>query len=315
MIYTLTLNPAVDRELTVPAISFDTVLRAAKSQVDFGGKGFNVSRLLKGLGCDSTAVGFLGGKAGEILKEGLEGLGIGTDFTWVDGETRTNISIVTPAGGKYIKVNENGPTIAPEKQAELLEKIERLAQPGDWWVLAGSLPPGVPDSIYAQVVGLLNRCGAKTLLDTGGKPLLLGCQEKPFLVKPNTEEARVLTGLPMGSPVDVARAAAQIRAMGAQNVIVSMGKAGALLKTAQETWLAHTPTIMEKNPIGAGDSMVGGLVWALTLGFPLKEALAWGVASGAATASLGGTEVGSRSLIEELRMQVRIESLNGPFDG
>ena len=196
MIYTLTLNPAVDRELTVPDIAYDSVLRASKSQVDFGGKGFNVSRLLKGLRTPSTAVGFLGGKAGEILQDGLRALEIGTDFVWISGETRTNISIVTPAGGHYIKVNEKGPTIEPEKQTELLKKVETLARPGDWWVLAGSLPPGVPDDFYAQIIRLLNQNGAKTLLDTSGKPLRLGCQEKPYLVKPNTEEARTLTGLP-----------------------------------------------------------------------------------------------------------------------
>src|SRR5512133_1604303 len=138
MIYTLTLNPAVDRELTVPAMEYDAVLRASKCQVDFGGKGFNVSRLLKGLDVPSTAVGFLGGKAGETLQAGLQSLGIGTDFVWVPEETRTNISIVTPGGGHYIKVNEQGPTVDTAKQLELLEKIEGLASSGDWWVLAGS---------------------------------------------------------------------------------------------------------------------------------------------------------------------------------
>ena len=131
MIYTLTLNPAVDRELTVPDIVYDSVLRASKSQVDFGGKGFNVSRLLQRLGVQSTAVGFLGGKAGEILQEGLQSLGIGVDFVWISGETRTNISIVTPTGGHYIKVNEKGPVIEADKQAELIEKIRMLARPGD----------------------------------------------------------------------------------------------------------------------------------------------------------------------------------------
>jgi len=307
MIYTLTLNPAVDRELTVPDIVYDSVLRASQSLVDFGGKGFNVSRLLKGLGTPSTAVGFLGGKAGEILQDGLRALGIGTDFVWISGETRTNISIVTPAGGHYIKVNEKGPAVPPEKQAELLSKVETLAKPGDWWVLAGSLPPGVPDDFYAQIIRLLNRHGAKTLLDTIGEPLRLGCQEKPYLVKPNTEEARALTGLPMDSLEEVAQAAAAVRGLGAENVVISMGKAGALLQTGPSTWLVHSPTIVEKNPIGAGDSMVGGLVWALTANYPMKEALGWGVASGAATASLSGTEVGSSQLIESLYTQVRYE--------
>jgi 1-phosphofructokinase family hexose kinase len=309
MIYTLTLNPAVDRELTVPALEFDSVLRASDSRVDFGGKGFNVSRLLKGLEASSTAVGFLGGRAGELLQDGLQSLGIGTDFVWVPGETRTNISIVTQSHDHYIKANEKGPLVDEAKQNELLEKIDSLAQQGDWWVLAGSLPPGIADDFYARVVNVLNKHKAPAILDTSGESLKLGCAEKPYLVKPNAEEAHVLTGLPMETPSQIGAAAAEIRRMGAQNVVVSMGKAGALLHIAEGTWLTHTPKIKEKNPIGAGDSMVGGLVWALTQGIGLKEALGWGVASGAATASLPGTEVGSRPLIEELYSQVRYEQL------
>ena len=309
MIYTLTLNPAVDRELTVPAMEFDSVLRASESRVDFGGKGFNVSRLLREMGAASTAVGFLGGRAGELLQDGLQSLGIGTDFVWVPGETRTNVSIVTQSHNHYIKVNEKGPLVDADKQKELLDKIDSLARPGDWWVLAGSLPPGVPESYYARIVNILNGHGAHAILDTSGESLRLGCAQKPYLVKPNAEEAHVLTGLSMETPTEIAIAAAEICGMGARNVIVSMGKAGALLHTADETWLTHTPKIKEMNPIGAGDSMVGGLVWALTQQIPLKEALGWGVASGAATASLPGTEVGSRPLIEELFAQVRYERL------
>ncbi len=309
MIYTLTLNPAVDRELTVPAVEFDTVLRAVESRVDFGGKGFNVSRLLKGLEAESTAVGFLGGKAGETLQDGLKSLGIGAEFVWVPGETRTNISIVTQAGGHYIKVNEKGPLVDADKQRELLAKIAELAHPGDWWVLAGSLPPGVGNDFYARIVEVLNGRQAMTLLDTTGESLRLGCGQKPYLVKPNAEEAQALTGLPVETSLEIAAVAAEIRRMGAQNVIISMGKAGALLQTSEGTWLTHSPRIQEKNPIGAGDSMVGGLVWALTRGLSLREALGWGVASGAATASLSGTEVGSRPLIETLFAQVRFEKM------
>ncbi len=309
MIYTVTLNPAVDRELTVPAMEFDSVLRATEARVDFGGKGFNVSRLLKGLGADSTAVGFLGGRAGELLQDGLQSLGIGTDFVRVPGETRTNISIVNQAHDHYLKVNEKGPRVSEEKQTELLEKIDSLAAPGDWWVLAGSLPPGISDDFYARIVSALYKHGANAILDTSGESLRLGCLEHPYLVKPNAEEAQTLTGLPMESAGEIAAAAAEIRRLGAQNVVISMGKAGALLNTAEETWLTHSPAIQEKNPIGAGDSMVGGLVWALTQGIGLKEALGWGVASGAATASLPGTEVGTRPLIEGLFKQVRFEKL------
>ncbi len=287
-----------------------SVLRASRSQVDYGGKGFNVSRLLKGLGAASTAVGFLGGKSGEILQEGLRALEIQTDFVWIPGETRTNISIVTEGGGHYIKVNEKGPVVSPEKQRELLEKVHRLAQPGDWWVLAGSLPQGVPEDFYAQIVRALNDCDAKALLDTIAGPLRLGCREQPYLVKPNTEEAHGLTSLPVETPVEIARAAAAVRQIGAENVVISMGKAGAMLHTAGETWLARSPKIVEKNPIGAGNSMVGGLIWALTQGEGLKEALGWGIASGAATASLPGTQVGTLALIEKLLAQTKFDRVD-----
>ena len=309
MIYTLTLNPAVDRELTVPEMEFDSVLRASESRVDFGGKGFNVSRLLKGMEEPSTAVGFLGGNAGELLQSGLQSLGIGTDFVWVAGETRTNVSIVTQTHDHYIKVNEKGPLVDADKQKELLEKIDTLAKQGDWWVLAGSMPPGVADDFYARIVNVLNNHEANAILDTTGEALRLGCAEKPYLIKPNAEEVHALTGMPVDSTTEIAAAAAELRKMGAENVVISMGKAGALMQSAEETWLTRSPKIQEKNPIGAGDSMVGGLVWALTQGIALKESLGWGVASGAATASLSGTEVGSRPLIEELFKQVRFERL------
>lgn len=307
MIYTLTLNPAIDRELTVAEVQFDSVLSAVKSQVDFGGKGFNVSRLLKSMGMPSTALGFVGGRTGDRLRHGLQALDIGTDFVSISSETRTNISIVTPEHDHYIKVNEKGPLVDEPKQQELLDKIASIASAGNWWVLAGSLPPGVPDSFYAQIIEILNAHQAISILDTTGESLRLGCEAKPFLVKPNAEETHKLTGLPVDTASQIAIAAAELRRMGAQNVVISMGKKGALLQTADESWLIHSPKIQEKNPIGAGDSMVGGLVWSLSQGYSLKESLGWGAASGAATASMSGTEVGSRALIEELFQQVTYE--------
>ena len=285
MIYTLTLNPAVDRELTVPAVEYDAVLRASESRVDLGGKGFNVSRMLQSLGATSTAVGFLGGRSGELLQDGLRKLGIATDFVWVSEETRTNVSIVTENHNHYIKVNEKGPSVEPRKQEELLAKINAITRRGDWWVLAGSLPPCVGEAFYAQVVKVLNQHQANAVLDTTSESLRQGCAEGPFLVKPNVEEACALTHRPLNDLTEIAAAAADIRKMGAQNVVISMGKAGALLHTDEGTWLVETPKVQERNPIGAGDSMVGGLVWALTQGHSLRESLCWGVASGAATAS------------------------------
>lgn len=304
MIYTLTLNPAVDRELTVPAIEFDTVLRASAWRVDFGGKGFNVSRMLNSLGTSSTALGFAGGKSGELLRDGLQSLGIATDFVWVAGETRTNVSIVPEAGGSYIKANEPGPTISAEEQDALLAKVHQLSKDGDWWVLAGSLPPGVDANYYALLIEVIQKAGAKVILDTSGKALELGCQAAPFLAKPNDIELGALTGLPVNDQAQITSAAQKLRQMGVANVIVSLGKKGALLVSPQEVLLIESPKIEEKNPIGAGDSLVGGLTWGLSDGLPLADALRWGIACGAAAASLSGTEIGSRALVEKLYSEI-----------
>lgn len=306
MIYTLTLNPAVDRELTVAEIEYDSVLRATQFQVDYGGKGFNVSRMLKSLGGESVALGFAGGRSGELLRDGLHTLGIHTDFVWVSGETRTNISIVTQAHGHYIKVNEPGPTISSGEQQALVEKVRELARPGDWWVLAGSLPPGVSERLYAEMITILHEGGAKAILDTNGKGLEYACRAAPYLVKPNDFEAHQLTGLPVDTVTEIAAAAAAVQRLGATCVVVSLGKEGALCVDAKRAWKATSPVIEEKNPIGAGDSMVGGIVWGLSKRLPLQEALRWGVACGAATASMSGTEVGAEPLVIELLGQVEI---------
>ncbi len=307
MIYTVTLNPAVDREMLVPEIQYDTVLRALDWQVDYGGKGFNVSRMLRALGAPSCALGFVGGKSGEILHEGLNALDIQTDFVWVEGETRTNISIVTPDHAHYLKVNEPGPEISAASQREFIERMRGLVRPDDWWVLAGSLPPGVPDTMYAEMIRVIEAGGAHTLLDSSGAALEHGCRAGAYLVKPNSFEAEKLTGIPIHGTQDALRAAARIQEIGASVVIISLGKDGAMLVSRQESWIAHSPKIEESNPIGAGDSLVGGVVWAMSTGCSLKEALCWGVACGAASASQDGTAVGGRELVEELYGRVMVE--------
>ena len=310
MIYTVTLNPAVDRELTITEFAFDTVLRASEARVDCGGKGFNVSRLLASLGARSMALGFAGGKAGQLLDDTLAELNIETAFTWIEGETRTNVSIVTEQHDRYLKVNESGPTVSAAAQAALIAQVGQLVQPGDWWVLAGSLPPGVPDTIYAQLLKLIQSGGGKVILDTSGAALLAGCAVRPFLIKPNDSEASNLSGMGIESPEDAAAAANQIQKLGSQNVVISLGKAGAVYSDGQAAWLAESPTVEERNPIGAGDSMVGGLVYGLSEGLPIPEALQWGIACGAATASLAGTAVGSRDLVQTLLAQVKIKQLS-----
>jgi 1-phosphofructokinase family hexose kinase len=315
MIYTVTLNPAVDRELVVPAIEFDSVLRAVGWRVDWGGKGFNVSRLLASLSAASVAVGFAGGRSGELLRDGLNSLGIQTDFIDIRGETRTNVSIVSQSDNHYVKVNEPGPQVSAHEMATLLARVEGLAQAGDWWVLAGSLPPGMPASIYADLIRILERRGAHVILDTSGEALEQGCRAAPEMVKPNSYEASLLTGMPVESLAQIAAAGRAILKMGPARLVISLGKDGALLMQPGQAWLAYSPQIVERNPIGAGDSMVGGLVWGFSQGLDPCAALRWGIACGAATASLSGTAMGTRSLVESLLDRARVEPFAMLVDG
>lgn len=309
MIFTLTLNPAVDRELTVDSIEFDTVLRATEWRVDCGGKGFNVARMLQSLGLPSTALGFAAGRAGELLSDKLQELGIETDFVWVEGETRTNVSIVGGDNGHYVKVNEPGPSIGADDIARMKEKVQARVQAGDWWVLAGSLPPGVPAEMYGELIEIIHSAGAKVFLDTSSEALAKSCGTAPLLVKPNAEEANELTGLPVASTREIAEAAKAICVKGPVHVIVSLGKDGAVLVDKKQAWKALSPKIVEKNPIGAGDSMVAGVIWGLSAGEEIVEALRRGVACGAATASRTGTAVGTLAQVRDLLEKVQVENV------
>ena len=306
MIFTVTLNPAVDRELTVAGIAFDTVLRATDWRVDCGGKGFNVARMLKSVGISSVALGFAAGRSGEMLSDKLQTLGIETDFIWVEGETRTNVSIVSSENGQYVKVNEPGPTITATDLAELAKKIGDRARAGDWWVLAGSLPPGVPQTYYTELINIIQAAGAKVFLDTSGDALRQNCAAKPLLVKPNDEEAHELTDLPVTTKEEIAAVGKAVTAMGPASAIISLGKNGAMLVDDGKAWLAASPKIEAANPIGAGDSMVAGVVWGLSQGDSMQEALCKGIACGAATASQKGTTVGSLEQVQQLLTEVQM---------
>lgn len=307
MIYTLTLNPAVDKEYTVPRLVMDEVLRASETRVDHGGKGFNVSRMLAALGTPSTAVGMVGGHSGNLLREGLEDAGIQTDFVNVNGETRTNISIVDENLEHHIKVNESGPLVSKNEISSLLIKITSLVKSGDYWVLAGSLPPGAPKDIYAQIIRVVQDSGAHAVLDSSGEPLRLGCQAGPYLAKPNASEASQITGKPAETPVDMVSITPDLHTMGVKVAVISAGKKGALLSDGKNQWFGHSPAIEERNPIGAGDAMVAGLVWKLSEGEEPSTALRWGLACGAAAASQPGTGMASKEIIESLFPKTRLE--------
>lgn len=311
MIYTVTLNPAVDRELTVPKLALDEVLRASAVRTDPGGKGFNVSRMVKSLGGESVALGFVAGATGQWLQTELTAAGIATDFIEVAGLTRTNLSVRSAESPTTFKVNEPGPTISAEAQAALLDQVRRLCQPDDWWVLAGSLPPGAALDLYAQMIGAIQTNGGRVLLDTSGDGLVSAVAARPFLVKPNQEEALALTltGVDAISAEIALSVAQQIQALGPQRVLLSLGAEGALLWDGERAWFAQSPAVDAQNPIGAGDALLGGVVWSLSQNQALSEALRWGVACGAAAAEQAGTGVGSRPRVAQLADRVTFRPL------
>ncbi len=293
MIYTLTLNPAIDWELQIEHFELNSVSRAKQSRSDCGGKGFNVSRMLRNLNTDSVAMGFVGGINGQRLESGLKEQGVTTDFTWIKGETRTNVSIVAVDNAEHIKVNEPGPAVTAMEVEELIRQVEHVLAPGDWWVMGGSLPLGVDANIYAQLIERIQQAGAHAILDSSGEALLQGCKACPTLVKPNLEEALQLLGITQEGFDTMTDWVGNILALGPKNLVVSLGKEGALLVTDRGMEMIHSPNIIEQNPIGAGDSLVAGVVWQLSRGCSYEDAIRYGVACGAATASKPGTELGS----------------------
>ncbi|OGO59241.1 MAG: 1-phosphofructokinase [Chloroflexi bacterium RBG_19FT_COMBO_47_9] len=306
MIYTITLNPALDREMTVPEMDLDRVLRANAIQTDYGGKGFNVSRALLALGVESIALGFIGGVTGDQMIAGLSQLGIRTDFVRVQGETRINMIVVDVGHTHYLKVNEPGPLVTDIEAEVLLDKMESRVNKGDWCVLAGSTPPGIKPRFITEIVQRIQSLGAFAILDMEGACLRAGCEANAFLVKPNVTEAGELLGNQIRTIDDALIALARIHLLGARQVAISLGKTGAVYSDGTGTWWAKPPSIRERNPIGAGDAMLAGMVWALQMNLTGNEVLKWGVASGAAAASLDGTAMGSSLLVETLAADVRI---------
>lgn len=310
MIYTVTLNPGIDKEYSVPEIRENQVLRASSVKTDIGGKGFNVSRMLINLGCTSTAMGFIGGYTGELLRKGLENLGIVTDLVEIEAESRTNISIVDAQNKKYIKVNEPGPLIKSSEIERLITKVMQSVKPGDWWIFSGSLPQSVPDEFFAQMITMISEKGANTVLDSSGIPFRLGCQASPFLIKPNLTEAILMSGKKADNLQQSIDMIPFIHNIGPQNVVISAGEEGALLSNGAEIWIGKPPVILERNPVGAGDAMLAGIVYSLTCSQPLPQAFKFGLACGSAAASLPGTAMPDQDGVADLLNQVVINPLS-----
>jgi 1-phosphofructokinase family hexose kinase len=310
MIFTLTPNPSIDRSLTIPHIRFNSVLRSQKIRLDWAGKGFNVSRSLQQFGIESTAIAWVGGGSGKMLADGLQSLGIQTDFVWVEENTRTNTRIDEEEGDWYIKVNELGPSITQGDIDQLFQKVEGYAKKGDFWILSGSLPPDVPAEFYADLIKLFKSRGVRVYLDTSGSALRYGCQASPYLVKPNGYEAGTIVGFDITDLEDAKRAALPFLRMGIECLALTLGQMGLLFATQQEMIYTQPPKINIKNESGSGDSLLAGLIYAQMRDMAPVELARWAVATGAAAAETEGVSEFDVYRIQELLPQVESKVIN-----
>jgi len=308
MIYTITLNPALDRTLWIQKVRDDVSNRILEEKSFAGGKSVDVSKVLKNLGVDNIALGFVGGFAGRELEGRLLNEGIETDFVRVSGETRTNIIIHETGTGKQLAFNARGPEIKPDELMQFIEQLERLPC-GELVAIGGSIPLGVSPEIYRKIINLVKRCQAKVVLDVDGEALRQGIKALPNVIKPNIHELSELAGRELKGLDDVVSAARSINQQGVEIVLVSMGAKGILLVSDGQQYLAVPPNVNVESTIGAGDSSVAGFIFGLVQGKDLKQCLIYAAAAGTATTLHQGTALCQKDDFERIVPQVRLSDL------
>lgn len=309
MIYTLTMNPAMDLSITAPGFAPGKTHRIALPRQDPGGKGINVTRTLNILHEESIAMGILGGRTGDLIADRLREEGLLCDFTWGEAETRTNWKITDPESGITTELNQAGLVGGEEILARARGRLLHLLQPGDIAALCGSLPADAPAGFYRDLIRECHNIGAEVLLDTGGEALALAVSAAPWCVKPNREELQSLVGYRIETRGDAAEAAWQLLGHGIRQVVVSLGAQGALLATREAVLFAAAPEITAQSTTGAGDAMVAALLHARLQGFSPADTLRFAVAAAAAKVVREGTQPPVFSDIGALLPMVEAEEL------
>lgn len=309
MIYTLTLNPALDRTLRVRRLAFDDANRVISEQRFAAGKGIDVSRVVIELGGSTVAFGFVGGYGGAELEGRLKQAGVPTDFVHIGSETRTNVIVSDIEANSITALNAAGPCATQVEYEQLLEKLKEYKYKSGFFVISGSAPPGVPADAYHEITNIVKESNLRAVLDADGELLRRGIEGKPFMIKPNSHELRRLLGLDVEGVEQVQSAAAKLRAMGVENVLVSMGADGAVLTCEEGSFFAKPPKVEALSPVGAGDSLVAGFVLGLDTGLSFCESLTLGVAAGAACALTPGTELCKYEDVYMIRSEVQIRQL------
>lgn len=300
MIYTLTLNPSLDYIIEAENVALGKLNRTKAERKLPGGKGINVSQVLKRLNVHSIALGFTGGFTGNFIESFLHKLDIKTDFVKVEDDTRINIKLLSV---QETEINAQGPVITKENFDALLQKVQRLTNK-DILVLAGSIPSSMPNNTYEEIVKICSRQETKVVIDAEGDLLRNMLTYRPFLIKPNHHELGELFQTTITTCEEAIPLGQQLIKEGAKNVIVSLAAQGAVFINKDKVFIASVPKGPVKSSVGAGDSMVAGFIAALEKNMDLEKAFRFSAAAGSATAF--STGLCTREKIESLLNQVTI---------
>jgi 6-phosphofructokinase 2 len=304
-ILTVTVNPALDVSTSADQVVDSHKLRCSAAQFHPGGGGINVARVLHRLGSDCLALYAAGGVTGERLGQLLDQEQVPRHCLAIAQETRESFSVHELASGRDFRFVLPGPTLTPLERDAFLDYCKALVTPPRYVVASGSLPPGVPADFYAQLATLATSRGSRFVLDSSGAPLAAALAAGVHLVKPSLRELRELTGRPLVTKAEWLAAARQIVTAGqAQIVALSLGADGALLVTADRALRAGSVPVTVASTIGAGDSFLAGLVWALNREADLEQAFRYGMAAGAAALLTAGTALCQPADVERLARQV-----------
>ena len=309
MIITVTLNPALDKTVTVSRLMINGVNRVASTRLDAGGKGINVSKTVKALGGETFAMGILGGESGIYIRHSMERLGIRSSFCFVEAPTRTNIKIVDNSMHTSTDINERGEPVDDATLDAVFENLCREAKPGDTVVFAGTNPPGTRPSLLADWTRVLKERGIRVCLDATGETMRLGLAAGPYLIKPNKEELEEICGRRLYFDVDVIAAAKELIARGVERVAVSLGPEGGLFVTEDQVLRAYGLRVPVVSTVGSGDAMMAALTYYLQAGMEWREVVARSIAVSAAQVTRPGSEPAELPEIEALIGQVRIDEL------
>ena len=308
MIYTVTLNPAIDKTAYIPGFSAGGVNRVESLREDAGGKGINVSKCLKALGTQSVAAVILAGETGAYLKKMLRQEGLEILCVETTGQTRTNLKIVDKISGQNTDINEPGPSVDTSVLQALLDKICKNITPGDIVILSGSLPKGAPADTYRRWIETFHTLGAKVILDADGTAMAEGVKAAPDLVKPNETELARLLGRPLDTEEACFSAGKELLAMGISNVVISLGGDGGLFLWADAAYRAEGLQVPVQSTVGAGDSVVAAMAYGMEKNLPREEIIPLAMAMGAASVMQSGSQAPDMESVQTLSKQVQIKT-------